>query len=167
MKFDPSDWVNFFPKQRTAFRYMGRGYRLMYGGARGGGKSRFALDTAWLACCQYPGLRMVIVRETFNELENNFISKFQDQFPERYGGKRLFRYRQKEKTATFWNGARLIFRSCESEQAARKLQGIEFQLLILDEGNNLPERVILRLGGKSSPRRMALPLCLGLRRRRL
>ena len=146
-RFSPSRWAKLTTRQMDAWRLIGTGVKLMYGGCRGGGKSEFCLRAAWLVACQFPAIRVVLVRKSYPELEDVFITRFVDNFPSQHGSQEVYRYKQKEKTATFWNQSRIIFRAVENEQDAEKLQGAECQLLIVDEAVNFEERTFLRLLG--------------------
>jgi len=44
-----------------------------YGGARGGGKSWAVRVKAVLLCLRYPGIKVMIVRKTYPELQENHI----------------------------------------------------------------------------------------------
>ena len=44
-----------------------------YGGSRGGGKSWAVRIDAIMKCLQYPGLKVMIVRKTYPELQENHI----------------------------------------------------------------------------------------------
>ena len=46
---------------------------IAFGGARGGGKSWAVRTKAKLMALRYPGIRMLLVRRTYQELENNHI----------------------------------------------------------------------------------------------
>ena len=46
-----------------------------FGGARGGGKSWAVQVKAILLCVNFPGLKALIVRRTYKELQNNHIDK--------------------------------------------------------------------------------------------
>jgi len=131
-------------KQREAFKYVGKGGRIFYGGARGGGKSAFALYAAVSACLQFPKLKCVAIRETYGELEEAFISPLQTKYPEEPFG---YIYKDKTKTATFKNGSKLIFKACDSPKAAKKIQGIEYQFMIIDEAPNFDVMTIHKLTG--------------------
>ena len=106
--------------------------------------SYLSLAASVIACLQYPKLRAVIVRKTYPELQDNFISVLRDRFPSEVFG---YRYRVADKTATFANGSQLIFKSCETEEDTRKVQGIEYQFMVIDEANNFDERIIQRFLG--------------------
>lgn len=45
-----------------------------YGGARGGGKSWAVRTKAKILGCTYPGIKMLIVRRTLDELRNNHVN---------------------------------------------------------------------------------------------
>lgn len=137
-----SDYIKFHPKQTEAYQYIGKGGYIFFGGSRGGGKSHFALASGVLASLRNPGLTTVIVRETYSELHKNFIVKLQDLYPPEVFG---YRYIKSEKMATFGNGSRIYFQAVDREESARKVQGIEFQFLIIDEANNHDERRLHRI----------------------
>jgi len=139
-----SDYIKFHPKQKMAYNYIGKGYRIFYGGARGGGKSHLALMSAVLVSLQFPGLRTVLIRKTYGELEDNFISVLKELYPQETFG---YVYRDKNKTAIFNNGSRVMFRALDSEKNAQKILGIEFQFMIVDEANNYDISIIHRLSG--------------------
>ena len=44
-----------------------------FGGARGGGKSFAVRIKAILLCLQYPGIKVMIIRKTYPELQENHI----------------------------------------------------------------------------------------------
>ena len=44
-----------------------------YGGARGGGKSWAVRVKAVLLCLKYPGIKVMIIRKTYPELQENHI----------------------------------------------------------------------------------------------
>ena len=48
---------------------------IAFGGARGGGKSWAVRTKAKLMALRYPGIRMLLVRRTYQELENNQVLK--------------------------------------------------------------------------------------------
>ena len=50
---------------------------IAYGGARGGGKSWAVRVKAILLASKYPGIKVLIVRRTYKELQNNHIAPLQ------------------------------------------------------------------------------------------
>lgn len=139
-----SDYIKPTEKQKGALRYIGKGYRIFYGGARGGGKSWLSLAAAVLCSLQYPGLKTVCLKKTYPELEDVFINNLRDKYPEEIFG---YKYKDKTKTATFSNGSRIIFKAAEHPSDAQKIHGLEYQLMIIDEANNYPEITIHKFSG--------------------
>jgi phage terminase large subunit len=127
-----------------AAKYVGTGARVFFGGSRGGGKTHWALACAVIASKRFPGLKTTIVRHTQPELLENFIIPLTTKYPEH-----LFRYKykQQQKVAVFQNGSRIVFKSIERARDAEKVQGIEYQLLIVDEAPNYDEYVLTTLVG--------------------
>ena len=139
-----SDYMNPTDKQRYAMEHLGTGAYIFWGGARGGGKTHFSLMAAVYCSRKFPGLRTVAIRETYPELEECFIENLQEKYPEDVFN---YTYRDKTRTAKFKNGSSIIFRSCDNEDAARRIRGLEFQFMIIDEANNLDYKTIERLRG--------------------
>ena len=54
---------------------------IAYGGARGGGKSWAVRVKAVLLCLAWPGIRVLILRKTYRELQNNHIEPLLAMLP--------------------------------------------------------------------------------------
>ena len=61
------------PSEKQARFLRDRHKHILFGGARGGGKSCCVRDKAKRLCLRYPGIKLLIVRRTYQELENNHI----------------------------------------------------------------------------------------------
>jgi phage terminase large subunit len=136
--------INLLPRQIEALKYIGKGKYIFYGGARGGGKSHLARCAAMLSAAQNPGLRVVAVRTTYPELYEVFISRILTDFPEEEWG---YKYRAKERVAIFDNGSMVFFRPIEHGHDLKKVLGLEYQLIVIDEANQLPESYIHKIKG--------------------
>lgn len=139
-----SDYIKLQPKQEEAAKYIGKGNIIFFGGSRGGGKTHLALASAVIACRRHPKIRVIITRATMPELTENFIVPLTSIYPETIFG---YKYYTQEKIAKFNNGSRIVFKSIENARDAEKVQGIETQFLILDEGPNFDEYTIQKLFG--------------------
>lgn len=139
-----SDYIKPTPKQSELLSYIGLGYYIFFGGARGGGKSHGAMVGAIRAAKANPGLVSVIIRSTYQELVDNFISKIEILFPPEIFG---YTYHQTYRELRFKNGSKILFRSCDDEKKVKKIQGIEYQLIIIDEAPNLQWSIIDRITG--------------------
>ena len=102
-----------------------------YGGARGGGKSWAVRTKAKILGCTYPGIKMLIVRRTLDELRNNHV-KFLT--PELAG---VAKYNQSTKEYKFANGSTLTLGYCDAEKDLGHYQGAEYDVAFLDEAGQL------------------------------
>lgn len=128
------------PKQQYAFRFNGSGKRVFFGGAKGGGKSAFAVYAALRTAIQHPGIKIVIIRKNYRELSDQIVMTFLNLFPSRIFG---YRYTEKHQQAKFNNGSVIMFRAIETLKDVDKVWGVEFQLMFIDEAN-LFEEVTLK-----------------------
>ena len=76
---------------------------IAYGGARGGGKSWFVRVKAVCMALEYPGIKILIVRRTYPELENNHIRPLREQL---LG---VANYNEQKKRIQFPNGGGINF----------------------------------------------------------
>ena len=120
---------------------------IAYGGARGGGKSWAVRVKAVLLCLRYPGIKVMIVRRTYPELQENHIlplcellgclSEREDE--------RLAEYNDAKKHIRFPNGSRILFRYCDKEGDVQRFQGTEVDVLFIDEATQQPEERVQQL----------------------
>lgn len=100
---------------------------VLYGGARGGGKSWSVRIKAALLALGFPGITLLILRRSYPELTQNHISPLRDML-EPYGAK----YNDKEKTL-YVGKSRIIFGYCDNDNALRRYQGNEYDTIFIDE----------------------------------
>ena len=112
-----------------------------YGGARGGGKSWAVRVKAALLCLNYPGIKVMIVRRTYPELQENHILplcamlRCLDDDP----AERIAAYNDAKKHIVFPNGSRILFRYCDCDKDAARFQGTEVDVLFIDEATQHSE----------------------------
>ena len=92
-------------------RYIG------YGGARGGGKSWLVRNWTILHALFYPGIKILIVRQTFPELERNHIR------PMRSMTRNFASFNEQKKLISFRNGSTIEFGYCRNEKDMENYQG--------------------------------------------
>ena len=120
---------------RDQHKYIG------YGGARGGGKSWAVRVKAVLLCLKYPGIKTMIVRKTYPELQENHILPLcsmlncYDEDPDR----RIADYNDGKKHIVFPNSSRILFRYCDTDADALRFQGTEVDVLFVDEATQQTE----------------------------
>lgn len=121
----PSEKQKAFLKAKT--KHVG------FGGARGGGKSWAVRTKAKLLAVRYAGIRILIVRRTYPELINNHINILRKEL---LG---IAKYNDKDKVLKFYNGSTINFAYCAKDQDLDRLQGVEYDIIFLDEATQLSE----------------------------
>ena len=126
-----------------------------YGGARGGGKSWALRRKLAAMCLRWPGLRVLLVRRSYEEVKGNHLG----QFLAEYGA--VCRWSEGEKTLFFPRGSSIKFGYCDGERDVLRYQGQEFDVIGIDEATQLSEAQFGALGAclrgtGDCPRRMYL-----------
>lgn len=133
-----------------------------YGGARGGGKSFAARYKAVGLAVSYPGIRILMVRAHYNELEENLINPIRRWMPTA-----MYSYNGSSHLLTIYNGdgqpnSEIKFGHWDSVAAENEYQGIEYDVIFIDEATQFSERTFkylascLRGVNPDFPRRMYL-----------
>lgn len=110
-----------------------------YGGARGGGKSFIVRKKAILLALRWPKIKILIVRRTFRELDNNHI---QPLLEELHG---IARYNRQDKRFAFPNGSTISFGYCNNDGDLGQYQGAEYDIIFLDEATQLRQEWIEKI----------------------
>ena len=121
------------PNEKQALAFRERHRYVGYGGARGGGKSWFVRWKAVLLCLHYPGIKVLITRRTYKELENNHIFPLKELLAD------VARYNGSEKRFAFPNGSSISFGYCASEGDLGQYQGAEYDVWFADEAGQFLE----------------------------
>ncbi len=130
---DSGEALRFEPNEKQKRFFLARERYVAYGGARGGGKSWAVRVKAVLLALGWPGIRLLLVRRSYGELEENHIRPLRALLGE------LAVYRDADKTLSFPNGSRLRFGYCDGEDDVLRYQGQEYDVIFLDEATQLTE----------------------------
>lgn len=124
---------------------------VLYGGAAGGGKSVAIVMEGLRACVRHPGLRVLLVRRSYDELAESIfpvLAKYG------YAAKLGATWNGTDRELKFSNRSLFRFRYMENLTDASRRQGGEYQLLLVDEATLMPPGVVdilkyerLRTGG--------------------
>ena len=121
------------PSQKQTQFLLADTKHIAFGGARGGGKSWAVRTKAKLLALRYGGIRILIVRRTYPELTNNHINVLKTELAG------IARYTDKDKVLTFENGSTIAFSYCAKDADLDRLQGVEYDVIFLDEATQLSE----------------------------
>ena len=133
-----------------------------YGGIAGAGKSLALLMDAVAAAVAHPGLRAGIFRRSFDEVEESILSKvvvLQDDLAARFGAVYVGSPRPELR---FRNGSAIRFRYAETLADATRRQGGEYQLIGIDERQQVDPAVPRYLETRIRSGRPGVPV-LGIR----
>lgn len=91
-----------------------------------------------LLAIKYPGIRICIVRKTYPELIENHIKPLRQLLL--VGTKdALASYNDSRKEMKLVNGSEILFKYCANDKDLDKFQGLEFDVLMIDEATHFTE----------------------------
>ena len=129
-----------------------------YGGARGGGKSWAVRTKAVGGALRWPGIRILIIRRTYRDMENSLITPLVRLIPQKAG-----RYNATMNMVLFTNGSSIKFGHLPNYGATveGEYQGQEFDWIFIDEATQFTESEFRGIGGclrgvNDIPKRMYL-----------
>ena len=111
-----------------------------YGGARGGGKTHVLLRKAAGGALTYPGIKILIVRREYPELEQNIILPMQKLIPPEVGS-----YNGSMRMMFFCNGSIIKFGHYGAGDD-QEYQGLEFDWIFMEEATQFSESQFRTLG---------------------
>lgn len=129
---------------------------MAYGGARGGGKSWALRRKCLILAFSFPGIRILLLRRTLQELRENHTLPLRLELCEGV------RYSADEKAFTFLNGSRLKLGYCDDDGDVNQYQGQEYDVICMDEATQFTEyqfsclTACLRGGDPSHPKHFYL-----------
>lgn len=125
-----------YPKQIEFFK--ARNKYVAYGGARGGGKSWAARTKAVLLALSNPGIQILLLRRTLNELRENHSVPLQKMLRCKMQD-RIAQYKDQEKVFEFSNQARIKLGYCDNENDVLQYQGQAYDVIFLEEATQFTE----------------------------
>lgn len=128
--------IDYEPTVRQAVAHTTYADETLYGGAAGGGKSRFARAEALAFALEVPGSATLILRRTFPDLARPgaMIPKWLEETPTALGS-----FNVQASRWTGRNGSTVDFGYLASDTDVTNYQGAEYQLIIIDEATQQTE----------------------------
>jgi phage terminase large subunit len=115
---------------------------ILFGGARGGGKSRFLRWLAYYYCLTIPGFQVLLLRRTYPELEKSHM-RWMGAEALKFGA--AFVPSAKPPIMRFDNGSIIELGHCQDMQAADHYLSAEYHLVLPDELGTFEEDMIVRI----------------------
>ncbi|MEF3312331.1 terminase family protein [Paenibacillus sp. GYB004] len=129
--------VEYEPNNRQSVFHACGADEVVYGGAKGGGKSCGLMMEALAYGLEYPGATIYLFRETYDDLEANLIEEMKRKWP-----KELYSYHESKHIATLRGGSKVFFRYVSSEADAEGYQGRSIDFVGVDELTKHTERTV-------------------------
>lgn len=117
-------------ERQTIFLKADKRY-VAYGGARGGGKSWAVRTKAVLLALKHGGIKILIIRRTYDELRTNHIDPLRLQLIN------IARYNDTSKTLKLPNGSVIQFGYLASSSDLLRYQGQEYDVIFIDEATHI------------------------------
>lgn len=123
------------PNEKQKLLLSAKQKHIAYGGARGGGKSWSVRTKAKLLAFKHPGIKILIMRRTYPELQANHIDILKQELVPMWA-----KYNTTEKKLTFFNGSTIKFMYCKNDADLNNIQGHEYDVIFIDEATNMTEK---------------------------
>jgi hypothetical protein len=127
------------PNPRQALAHQCPAQVLFYGGSRGGGKTEFLATEAGSYAIQFPGIQMLLVRRTREEMKLQILPVLERVFAG------LAIWREHKHQFVFFNGSVLSVEFLERVAQLGRFLGAEFGWIGVDQAEQLPEWAVMGL----------------------
>ena len=125
------------PTQVIAHKAPNR-YKL-FGGAMGGGKTRWLCEEGKDLSLQYPGNRGVMCRYHLSDFKNSTLKCIEECFPPEI----IVNHNLAEHTITLINGSEIIYMGMSEAENVSKLKSMELGWFAMDEASEIPKENFL------------------------
>jgi len=113
-----------------------------YGGAKGGGKSHAVIRMAIMYAMNYDGIRVLVIRAHYPELNQNLIEPMLALVPQEIAG-----YNGTTHVLRFYNGSVIQFGHFSGLESELEYQGQSHDIIFMDEATQFSERTFRHLAG--------------------
>jgi len=113
---------------------------VVYGGAKGGGKTCAMVMEALAYGLEYPGATVYFFRETYDDLEANIVAEWKKRVPQE-----IYKYHETKHIATLYNGTKYFFRYVRDKRDSEQYDGRSIDAIFVDELTKHEEATIQQL----------------------
>ena len=132
--------IQYNPNPKQALFHSNGAQEVVYGGAKGGGKSCALVMETLAYALEYAGAVIYLFRETYDDLEANLIREWKEKVPQE-----LYKYHESKHQATLINGSQVLFRYIRNDEDADGYQGRSMDFIGVDELTKHSEAAIQTL----------------------
>jgi len=124
----PALTIPYVPFAKQALFHSSPADEVVYGGAKGGGKSCALVMEALAYGLENSGATIYLFRETYDDLEANLIREWKNRVP-----KEIYSFGETKRIATLQNGSMVYFRYMENVADAEGYDGRSIDFIGVDE----------------------------------
>lgn len=132
--------VDYTPSAKQSEFHVCDAFEVLYGGAKGGGKSCALVMDSLKYGLSHAGAKIYLFRETYDMLDATLISEWKEKVPEE-----LYTYNEGKHIATLVNGSTVRFRYVSSFKDAKLYQGRSIDYVGVDELTKHEEKTVQEL----------------------
>lgn len=129
--------LDYIPNKKQELFHKCNSGEVVYGGAKGGGKSCALVMEAFKYGMKYSKADMYLFRETYDDLEANLIQEWKNKID-----KKLYNYNESKHLVTLPNGTTIKFRYIRNFSDAEGYQGRSIDFIGVDELTKHEEKSI-------------------------
>lgn len=132
--------IDYVPNKKQEIFHSSSADEVVYGGAKGGGKSAALVMEALAYGLENAEAEIYLFRETYDDLEANLIKEWKSKVP-----RELYTYHESKHVATLINKTTVKFRYIRNHEDAEKYQGRSMDFIGVDELTKHEEKSIQEL----------------------
>lgn len=136
----PKISIQYIPNDKQIQFHQCGATEVVYGGAKGGGKTCAMVMEALAYGMEYAGATIYFFRETYDDLESNIIAEWKKRVPQE-----LYKYHETKHIATLYNGTKYFFRYVRDKRDAEQYDGRSIDAIFVDELTKHEEASIQQL----------------------
>ena len=137
---DPKIVIQYEPNKKQAQFHSSNATEVLYGGAKGGGKTCAMVMEALAYGMEHAGATIYFFRETYDDLEANIVSEWKKRVPPE-----IYKYHETKHVATLYNGSKYFFRYVKDKRDADQYDGRSIDAIFVDELTKHEEETIQQL----------------------
>lgn len=137
---DGTERVLYDPQPRQDALHASRAPNILYGGQAGGGKSHGLRWHGIGACLRVPGLKVLLLRRNFTDLEKSHLLELPSEVPEE-----VARYNAARHLLDFPNGSVMVFGHCKDEKALGAYLSSQWDIILIDEASLFTPKMLRML----------------------